>query len=214
MSPIIPIAVITGCSFVIVSFSTEGPLARHMALHILLMNAAAPIASLPFASLAPQRLKGSGWLAFATFVQVAALWVWHAPPILGAALRSTSVLFAMHASLVAAALLFWTLIFAQQGNTRWRSILALLITSKLYCLLGVLLVFAPALLYPNENPGYLHAHSGSISDQQLAGLLMIAACPLVYVSTGIIMAARWLRGLADNPDLATVSSASPHRQSC
>jgi putative membrane protein len=165
--------------------------------------------------MAQHRLRGAGWLALASFVQVGALWAWHAPPILGAALRSSSVLIAMHASLIAAALLFWTLIFAQQGHARWRSILALLITSKLYCLLGVLLIFAPVLLYPNESPGYLHAHSASsISDQQLAGLLMIAACPLVYVSTGIIMAARWLRDLADNLDLALATSGSPHRQSC
>ena len=42
-----------------------------------------------------------------------------------------------------------------------------------------------------------------LADQQLAGLLMITACPLTYVTAGVIIAARWVLELdgaaADTP---------------
>ena len=66
---------------------------------------------------------------------------------------------------------------------RWHAIPALLLTGKLVCLLAVLLVFAPRALY-----GTAHAHGVSaLDDQHLAGLLMIAACPLSYLVAAIMI---------------------------
>jgi putative membrane protein len=59
-------------------------------------------------------------------------------------------------------------------------VLALLLTGKLTCLLAVLLVFAPRALYP-------HA---ALADQQFAGLLMLAACPLSYLGAALVITLR------------------------
>src|SRR5690606_13880969 len=80
-----------------------------------------------------------------------------------------------------------------RGNARWRSLLSLLLTSKLFCLLGVLLVFSPRLLYPDV----LHAGHGArlqapLAAQQLAGLLMLGVCPPSYLTAGVVIAARWI----------------------
>jgi putative membrane protein len=100
----------------------------------------------------------------------------------------------MHASLFILSLWFWLAIFARRGSTRWQALLVLLVTGKLFCMLGVLLVFSPRLLYAGiSGGGYAHLHAQpALADQQLAGLLMIAACPLTYVLAAIIIAARWL----------------------
>lgn len=70
--------------------------------------------------------------------------------------------------------------------------MALLLTGKLACLLGALLIFAPRELYR------LHGLP-SLEDQQLAGLLMITACPLSYVVAGVAMAAQAIGDLERGP---------------
>jgi putative membrane protein len=179
-----------------------GHLSAQMLLHVLLMNAAAPSLALA--------LRGAtvpAWmrlLAPATVVQVVALWGWHAPPGLDAALGSALLHAAMQASLFLCALWFWLAVFSAEA--RWRAILALLVTGKLFCLMGVLLVFAPRTLYPGLASG---THAATLADQQLAGLLMLAACPATYVVAGVVIAARWLARL---DRAAATSSASPHAQ--
>jgi putative membrane protein len=34
-----------------------------------------------------------------------------------------------------------------------------------------------------------------LDDQQLAGMLMLIACPLTYVAAGVVLAGRWLFGV-------------------
>ncbi len=99
---------------------------------------------------------------------------------------------AMHLSLLLAALLFWRAVFHAASVSPWRSIAALLVTGKLFCLLGVLLVFSPRPLY--EPTGYPATMSTAIllADQQMAGLLMLIICPLTYVLASIIIAHRWI----------------------
>ncbi len=106
----------------------------------------------------------------------------------------------MQSSLLLAALLFWySVIFAE---ARWYSLLALLTTGKLFCLLGALLTFAPRPIYPQLRE--LYAQAGhfpvetALSDQQLAGLLMLVACPLIYVLASVVLAARWLLEWSDH----------------
>ena len=68
----------------------------------------------------------------------------------------------------------------------WQAILALLVTGKLACLLGALLVFAPRPIYAGPHHGF------DLADQQMAGLLMLAACPMSYVLAGIVIAVETL----------------------
>ncbi|RVH52657.1 cytochrome c oxidase assembly protein [Sinorhizobium meliloti] len=174
-----------------------GPLATHMAVHILLMNLAAPLAAFAVTRVRLQRREIAGWaLALATFAQIAALWAWHAPPSLNRALEFPTVHLLMNASLFLTAFLFWRVVLRLHGQRSWQPIVALLITSKLYCLLAVLFVFAPRALYPAFAASHTTHATGAVNatlaDQQLAGLIMLVACPVTYVLAGIVIAARWL----------------------
>jgi putative membrane protein len=125
----------------------------------------------------------------ATAIQLALLWVWHAPPLHHAAMHSPILQGLMHGTLLLAAALFWTLLLGLATKARWQAIFPLLLTAKLSCLPGALLVFAPRHLYAAHH--YLHSPPtiADLSDQQLAGLLMITACPLSYLSAGVVVAA-------------------------
>jgi putative membrane protein len=173
-----------------------GMLVRHMALHLILMNMIAPFLAWLDLGLRPRR-GDSPPIAVPTVLQLALLWAWHAPAVLPHAMRSPFAMAAMMISLLAVSLMFWSAILRQQGPDRWRALAALMATAKLYCLLGILLVFSPRLLYGAESAAVTHNGAG-IEDQQLAGLMMIAACPLVYVAAGIVVAATWFRDLQDN----------------
>jgi putative membrane protein len=187
-------------SFLIHDF---GPLSRQMALHIALMNVVAPLA----ASL-PARHPGTGpaaslWLLAA--LQIVLLWAWHAPPVQRQVVDSAALHAIMHASLFVVAFGFWRALLRLSPAARWQGIAVLLLTGKLTCLLAVLLIFAPRLLY--ELPVHGHGAGGGaplpgLEDQQLAGLLMVAACPLSYLVAGLIVAARIIRDLGASPAAA------------
>lgn len=161
-----------------------------MALHIMLMGVAAPILAWMLPGLLPNPLRRS--LVTATIVQLALIWGWHAPFALEFAMQSPWLHAAMQASLFGASLWFWSAIFAVTGARRWRPIVALLVTGKLFCLLGILFAFSPRLLYA-VGSGAAHRHGQmDLMDQQLAGLMMIVACPATYVLAAVVIASRWL----------------------
>jgi putative membrane protein len=196
------------CLLIILSgLPARGPLAQHMALHILLMNAAAPVAALLLIRIAHVRFCR---LHPAAFLQIAMLWGWHAPPVLEWALAGTVPHLTMQLSLFAIALLFWVAILAHQMTQQWRAILALLLTSKLYCLLGALLIFAPVTLFPGIHGTHASglAAGSALTDQQAAGLLMLIVCPVTYISAGVVMAAQWLQDLSALPANHWISSAA------
>jgi putative membrane protein len=159
-----------------------GPLSLHMSAHILAMNVAAPV--LAALLVTRSRTFSPAWLWTAALVQLAALWGAHLPSVHGAAAASHLLLTVTHGILLLAALAFWSALFALPDARRWHAIAALLLSGKLVCFLAVLLVFAPRALYGN------HVHAPDVpalADQQLAGLLMIAACPLSYLLAAIII---------------------------
>ena len=123
------------------------------------------------------------------------IWGWHSPPALAAAATDPVVSAAMHAGLFASALLFWASVLAFDGDSRWRAVLLLLLTGKLFCLLGLLFTFAPASLF--ALPVQVE-----LADQQLAGVLMIVACPATYVLAGGIISGRWFLTMARREVLA------------
>ena len=157
-----------------------GTLSSHMAMHIALMNVAAPMAAIALA----KRLRPLAAAAFwsAATLQIGALWFWHLPAVQAAATSPGGALL-MHSSLFAVALMFWIGVLQMRGPGRWQAILGLIVTGKLSCLLAALLIFSPRFIYTS------HHHATSLADQQLAGLLMITACPVSYVLAGIVIAA-------------------------
>ena len=66
----------------------------------------------------------------------------------------------MHVTLGLAAAWFWLTIAAMPRDASWRAIFALLVTGKLFCLLGALLVFAPNVLFGSMATAH-HGHPGS-----------------------------------------------------
>ncbi|ALA19178.1 MULTISPECIES: cytochrome c oxidase assembly protein [unclassified Chelatococcus] len=172
--------------------SEGGSLTDHMAVHIGAMNVVAPVAALVLRRRAVV-LAGARWPLAAAVTQVALIAIWHLPSMLALAMHQPAAMAAMHLSLFLAALWFWHAALAAADGEAWRSLLALLVTGKVFCLVGALLVLAPAPLYAaafashGEGPA-----AGLLADQQTAGLLMLVACPMTYVLAGIVVTARWL----------------------
>jgi putative membrane protein len=98
--------------------------------------------------------------------------------------------------LAGAAFWFWSAVIAAPD---WKGLIALLLTGKLACLLGALLIFAPRDFYNLDGLvlGLCTTGPSSLADQQLAGLLMITACPLSYLVTGVVLAAGMIGRLED-----------------
>lgn len=167
-----------------------GPLSRHMIDHIALLVVAAPVAGWVLRDTIPTPSMGA--FAIIVALHIALIWAWHLPPVFDAAQGGHALHIAMSVSLFAVGLLFWRAVLGL-GEHRWQAILALLLTGKLFCLFAALLVFAPRLLYMGLDHAH-HAHGGAsgLADQQLAGLIMLAICPLAYVTSGVVIAARWL----------------------
>jgi putative membrane protein len=162
-----------------------------MALHIATMNVLAPLAAVFLLRRFPAICSGATakglWLA--TLLQMGLLWAWHSPPVYSASAGSMPIEIAAHAALFLSALLFWTSVVASPSP--WSAMLALLVNGKLACLLGALLIFAPRVLICTSQPDAALSTVG-IDDQHLAGLLMIAACPLSYVLTAVLLAGHTL----------------------
>jgi putative membrane protein len=169
-----------------------GWMSWHMAIHIAAMNVIAPVAAVTLVHLRTARTHASAtphalWMA--TIFQIVLLWGAHSPFVHVGMHTSVLSAVAVHASLFLAALAFW-LSIATAGSHRWQAMLALLVSGKLACLLGVLFIFAPRPLFGTVH----HGHGVLLDDQHLAGLLMIAACPLSYVLTAIVLAAQAVGG--------------------
>lgn len=179
-------------------FDSAGFLTQHMAVHIAAMSIVAPVLAGVLLRIDGKVAEWPTSLAGATALHVVLLWGWHSPALLARAFDSTLLMAAMHVSLFAAAVWFWLSVMAEAKRGSWLPLAALLVTGKLFCLLGVLLTFAPRALYEQVaiicfgsamSPGLL------LQDQQLAGLLMLTACPMVYVTAAIVITRRRLTAL-------------------
>lgn len=169
----------------------SGHLAKHMALHILAMNLLAPLLAYVWHRSRSADASLNLSLTAVTTLQLVALWSWHVPAAFASATTLPVMGATMHMTLFLAALLFWRTVIDTATRAPWQSIAALLITGKLFCLLGVLLSFAPRPLYGSALRDAVLPHHMELADQQTAGLLMLIACPLTYVLAGILIVRQW-----------------------
>lgn len=179
-----------------------GPLSIQMAQHLAVMNIAAPLIALGIAPRLPSsssRHAGPIWLAGA--VQIAMLWAWHTPSVQLAAAGSFGLHIALMAGLAAVSIAFWALLIRGAAANGWSALGGLLITGKLACLLGALMIFASRDLYllPGLSIPFCTTGPSTLEDQQLAGLLMITACPLSYLVAGVVLAAQMFTRLDRAP---------------
>ena len=166
----------------IAGFLEIGPQAQHMTAHILSMNVAAPMLAAIVLGRSTRPARGATLLWLATFAQITVLWIWHAPIAQNLIHHTPGGTGLLHVVLLVTAIAFWTSSFSLPASSRWQAIPALLLTGKLVCLLAALLVFAPRALYGSS------AHDApNLDDQHLAGLLMLAACPLSYLVVAVFL---------------------------
>ena len=190
-----------------------GVFSRHMIIHIALMTVAAPVLAslllkLRYSSAKPASVST---LFAAITLQAALLFAWHSPPGIGLAMEGHAGALLMQATLLFSALWFWLTVFNQTGKHLWRAVIALLLTGKLFCLIAVLLIFAPRVLY-----GMTAANMPmtiELADQQLAGLLMVTVCPITYVLAAVVLISRWFQTLCDSQSNVALPAVAPENSS-
>ena len=117
-------------------------------------------------------------------------WAWHAPPLYAAALSSDAVVWAMQASLLLSATLWWARLRQAEAGP---AVVALLAAMVLMGLLAALLIFANRAFY---EPHWLTTQSWGFSpleDQQLAGILMWVPGSAIYLLVALTVLYRSLR---------------------
>jgi putative membrane protein len=183
-----------------------GPLSRHMIVHIALMTAVAPVISSSLLNMRylPVNPASIRTLISAMTVQIIVLLAWHSPPGIGLTMKGHAGSWLMQITLLVSASWFWFAVFNQRREHLWRSVIVLLLTGKLFCLVAVLLMFAPRALYMTAaslSPAVM------LADQQLAGLLMVTVCPVSYVLASVLLITRWLWQLCEQQQAEVAAEA-------
>lgn len=198
----------------------------HMVQHLVLMNIAAPLLVLgaPLQAIArplPRawqralaglvRSRGWSWLtgaAFAMVLQQIMLWSWHAPRAVALSLGSDAVHIAMHASLLAAALFFWTATLRPQAGHYWASIAALLATLKVSGLISIVLLLRPGAHYLAYGDNARAWGLSAAGDEQLGwGFMMIVGTPTYLIAALALFSLAFARLHTAGPRL--IEGASP-----
>jgi putative membrane protein len=189
----------------------------HMAQHELLMAVAAPLlvlgrALIPFVWALPvswRRTVGE-WIAItpvrrtwelvtlplvAWTLHAVAIWLWHAPALFQATLRSDLIHTFQHVSFLGTGLLFWwALLRGREGRFgRPAAVLYLFTTSVHTTILGALLAFSSWVWYPAYAPSTAAWGLTPLEDQQLAGMIMWVPAGLAYLIAALAIVASWLR---------------------
>lgn len=128
------------------------------------------------------------------------LWVWHAPALYQAALRSRMLHVVEHLCFFGAALLFCWLLVSAHRHLRTRSgagygiVLLIVFTTAMHSgLLGALLTFAVTPLYPIYTASVAQWGLTLLADQQLAGVIMWIPVGFFYLGAMLVLVARWLQ---------------------
>jgi putative membrane protein len=182
-------------------------LTAHMAQHLLLMLAAAPLILLGSRSFLA-RWRPS--LPFCWLSGALTVLLWHVPAVFELALRSHSWHHFEHATFLIAGLVFWWPVFQPAPYSRW-SLPVYLFLATLPCdALSAFLAFCGHVVY---RP-YLAISTGlfglsPLDDQALAGALMWVTVTFAYLIPALVLTAKFL---ANERTRASCSSqAAPAR---
>jgi putative membrane protein len=124
----------------------------------------------------------------------AATWIWHAPPLYEWAVRNEAVHAVQHLFFIGTSALFWWgLLYGRYGRVGYGAAVFYVFTTTVHTgLLGALITFARAPLYPTYSDVAAVHHVDAINDQQIAGLLMWVPAGIVLTGTGLALFAAWL----------------------
>lgn len=191
--------------------------AAHMTQHELLMLVAAPLLVLgrplvaflfaiprPDARQLSRLVRRPGWRRpwrvlthpFAAWlIHAVALWLWHAPVLYEATLTNDLLHHVQHVCFFGSALLFWWAVLgAAPGATGVGAGVLYLFTTMMHSgLLGALITFSDALVYPSYQYTAGAWDLTPLEDQQLGGLIMWVPAGFVYIASALAMIGAWLR---------------------
>ena len=164
--------------------------AWHMTQHVLLISVAAPLlaAARPDdvvrAALGrPPATRPTVTAAIAAAaIQVLVLMTWHLPALYEYALENVVLHATEHLTLLASSFLMWSLLLRTRGAGRGGALVVLFVASLPPMAYGVGLVIAPSAWY----------RSYTLSDQQLAGVVMWAYGGAAAVVGGVSLFVSWL----------------------
>jgi cytochrome c oxidase assembly factor CtaG len=128
-------------------------------------------------------------------LHAAAIWLWHAPLLYQATLRSELVHTAQHVSFLGTGLLFWwAMLYGREGRIgRPDAVIYLFTTAMHTSLLGVLIAFSSRLWYPLYQATTMPWGLTPLEDQQLAGIIMWVPAGVAYLVAALWLASTWLR---------------------
>ena len=160
--------------------------------HVLLVAVAAPLlaAGLVGHIAPPRAATASALLTPLLLLHTLVFWLWHIPDAYALALRETPVYWAMQATLLGSAALFWGAVLLAPAA---RAIGALVAVTVQMGLLGAVLVFAGAPLYAAHFATTAAFGLDAHADQQLAGLIMWVPASLPYLLVALLRLAAVLK---------------------
>jgi len=195
----------------------------HMVQHLLLILIAAPLLliGIPeawFSRLLDQPLPARierqlGRPLVAWLLGIGTLWLWHLPVLYEATLADEGVHIFEHLTFLVTGVIFWWPLIVPPAHRRLNAFYSLvyLFTGGLAnSLLGIILTFAPNLIYR----GYLHPEDelgilpllretwglSPMADQQLGGLLMWVGGSLILLLAMMAILVRWYAAPAEDAD--------------
>lgn len=173
------------CSLSVALFSAR------VGQHLVILLAAAPLLALGLPGARRGAPAAAVVMAAALFALL--LWAWHLPGPYTATFRSDVAYWAMHASLLGAAIWLWRgLLLA--APTRPEVVLPVgLATAIQMSALGAFLTFAPRALFPPHATTTLPWGLTPLEDQQLGGLLMWVPGGLAFAGVALVALAMAMR---------------------
>jgi putative membrane protein len=205
----------------------------HMAQHELLMLVGAPLGVVgrpivPWLWALPGRMRpatGAGlrrdaivavwqWLTMppvAVALHGAVVWIWHAPVLYEAALRSDAIHALQHAMFVGSAVCFWWgLVYGRYGRAGYGAAAFYVFLTSLHTgILGAIFTLSQApfySVYANRTPA---VGADAAVDQQLAGLYMWIPAGMILMLAGLGLLVAWLA----ESDRRSAVSFSPSQRS-
>lgn len=159
--------------------------AAHMVQHLILIGIAAPLLVM-----AGAEMRIAPWLGWTLFVAIFLFWHWPAA-FRWAALHPAAELLEL-GSILAAAWCFWSGVFGHNPLSDGARALMVMTAAVLTDLPGVVMVFAPRAICTMPAEDATRFGLSSLSDQQLAGLLMWVPANLIFFGIAAFLFARWI----------------------
>lgn len=167
----------------------------HMVLHLGIVALVAPLMAIGLfrAGFRLDNLRNIGnWTIVAFLFEMVVVWGWHAPALHEAAARNLGFFMLQQISFLAIGLAVWLLGFATRSSGAIAlAILGFFLTFIHMTMLGMLLILAPALIYP---PDLCLGAFGfeALDDQRFGGILMAGWGGLAYLLGGAVLGGRLL----------------------